>query len=177
MTSAGPGVDDAGRGPDGTLLGLATLKACDAVRYATGPSAGPGAAFTGARYAAEAAAAAMLLAAQAAVEAGLPGVEAATARRRIAVLQAAVLRDIVGNPFRPVVAAPAWLTPDATGLARAAYDDRILASGELDPDRLAVLSDALEEAGCDDEAILDHLRGPGPHVRGCRVLDLILGKR
>jgi hypothetical protein len=49
-----------------------------------------------------------------------------------------------------------------------------LHSGHLDNARLAVLSDALEEAGCDD-AILSHLRSPGPHVRGCWAVDLCLG--
>ena len=44
-------------------------------------------------------------------------------------------------------------------------------------DRLPVLADALEDAGCTDRAVLDHLRGPGPHVRGCWVLDLLLGKQ
>ena len=48
--------------------------------------------------------------------------------------------------------------------------------GPLDSDRLAVLADALEEAGCENEDILQHLRGPGPHVRGCWVVDLVLGK-
>jgi hypothetical protein len=62
-----------------------------------------------------------------------------------------------------------------TSLATAAYDERILPSGELDPARLAVLSDALEEAGCDDPDILNHLRSSGPHVRGCWAVDLILG--
>ena len=47
---------------------------------------------------------------------------------------------------------------------------------DLDPDRLAVLADALEEAGCDNADLLSHLRGPGPHVRGCWALDLLLGK-
>jgi len=42
---------------------------------------------------------------------------------------------------------------------------------------LAILADALEEAGCADTDILDHLRGPGPHVRGCWAVDLILGKQ
>jgi hypothetical protein len=46
-----------------------------------------------------------------------------------------------------------------------------------DPQRLAVLADALEEAGCNDAEILTHLRSPGPHVRGCWALDLILGKQ
>jgi hypothetical protein len=61
-------------------------------------------------------------------------------------------------------------------LAQATYDERQLPSGTLDPARLAVLADALEEAGCDDPAILDHLRCVGPHFRGCFVLDAILAK-
>ena len=61
-------------------------------------------------------------------------------------------------------------------LAPAAYDDRTLPAGTLDPDRLAVLADALEEAGCDNDDLLSHVRGPGPHVRGCWVVDLLLGK-
>ena len=151
--------------------------------------------------------------------------------------QAALLRDIVGNPFRPVrlrlgertaacsacdgygmtgeyrqskcewcdgdglQAAPCpWLTPTVCTLAQAAYDE-CQDDGTLDPDRLAILSDALEEAGCEDETILRHLRGeeydpvqsvmstkgrttiggswrllPGPHVRGCWVIDLLLGR-
>ena len=48
--------------------------------------------------------------------------------------------------------------------------------GTLDRARLAVLSDALEEVGCTDTALLSHLRSPGPHVRGCWALDLVLGK-
>ena len=55
-----------------------------------------------------------------------------------------------------------------------AYDDRALPSGHLDPARLAVLADALEDT---DEQILGHLRGPGPHVRGCAAVDAVLGKR
>ena len=86
-----------------------------------------------------------------------------------------LLRDIF-NPFRPASIDTACRTPAVTDLATAAYEERALPSGELDPARLAVLSDALEEAGCDDAAILDHLRGPGPHVRGCWVVDLVLGK-
>jgi hypothetical protein len=46
----------------------------------------------------------------------------------------------------------------------------------LDTVRLAVLADALEEAGCADADLLVHLRGPGPHARGCWVLELLLGK-
>ncbi len=60
-------------------------------------------------------------------------------------------------------------------VAQAAYDERRKKRLELDPVRLAVLADALEEAGC-TETILAHLREDSPHVRGCWVLDLILGK-
>jgi hypothetical protein len=90
--------------------------------------------------------------------------------------QSARISDIFGNPFRPVSLAPAWLTPAVRNLAQAAYDNRLLPSGLLDNAGLAVLADALEEAGCTSADILSHLRGPGPHVRGCFVLDLLLGK-
>jgi hypothetical protein len=87
-----------------------------------------------------------------------------------------LLRDITGNPFRPIALNPAWRTPTVTNLGTGAYEERALPSGELDPARLAVLADALEEAGCRDQSVLDHLRSPGPHVRGCWPLDLILGR-
>jgi hypothetical protein len=87
-----------------------------------------------------------------------------------------LLRCIFGNPFRPVVLDPSWRTPTVTPLAQAAYDERILPAGTLDQDRLAVLADALEDAGCNNADILSHLRGPGPHLRGCWVIDLLLGK-
>jgi len=177
--------------------------------------------------------------------------------------QAHLLREIVGNPFRPMLPAaqvrwvgdlcyrldnglladgihPDWLTPTVVMLARTAYEERIdaseveavaaqpdrtpdsrpavagqpraggrlgpqqLVTGTLDPARLAVLSDALEEAGCTDEEILRHLRGwercphclghgrlddgsgepleclhcdyPNPQGWGCWALDLVLGK-
>jgi hypothetical protein len=87
-----------------------------------------------------------------------------------------LLRDIVGNPFRPSPLDGACRTPPVISLAAASYEQRALPSGELDPVRLAVLADALEDAGCTDRAILDHLRGTGPHVRGCWVIDALLGK-
>jgi len=90
--------------------------------------------------------------------------------------QCGLLRDIIGNPFRSVSLNPAFQTPTVFSLAQAAYDDRILPAGTLEPTRLSVLADALEEAGCDNADILNHLRGPGPHVRGCWALDLILDK-
>jgi hypothetical protein len=86
------------------------------------------------------------------------------------------VRCVFGNPFRPISIGPAWLTPTVTNLAQSAYEERALPSGELDPDRLLVLSDAAEEAGCDKNDILSHLRGAGPHVRGCWGVDLILHK-
>lgn len=91
--------------------------------------------------------------------------------------QAAVLRCIVDNPFRDARRELGWLTPTVTALAYAAYDQRQLPSGALESVRLAVLSDALEDAGCTDAELLAHLRSPGPHVRGCWALDLITGKQ
>lgn len=95
------------------------------------------------------------------------------------VAQAVLLRDLLGNPFRLVTIPPAilaWHDSAVVRLAQAAYDERHLPAGTLDNGRLAVLADALEEAGCTDADILDHLRGPGPHVRGCWPVDLCLGK-
>jgi hypothetical protein len=99
------------------------------------------------------------------------------ARQDERVAHCSLIRDIFGNPFRPVSFVPAWLTPTVLKLAQAAYDNRLLPSGLLDNTRLAVLADALEEAGCDNQDILSHLRGPGPHVRGCWAVDLLLGKK
>jgi hypothetical protein len=82
------------------------------------------------------------------------------------------LRDIFGNPFRTVTADPAWLRwRDQTvpRLARALYEEGAF-------DRLPILADALEEAGCTRPDLLGHLRGPGPHALGCWVVDLLLGR-
>jgi hypothetical protein len=68
-----------------------------------------------------------------------------------------------------------WNDGCVARLARAAYDDR-LPEGGLDPARLAVLADALEEAGCRDADILGHCRSGGEHFRGCWLVDLLLGK-
>lgn len=84
------------------------------------------------------------------------------------------IMEIFGNPFRPVALDPAWQFPSVVSLAQAAHDERILPAGSLDPLRLAVLADALEEAGCEDDDILDHLRGHGPHARGCWAVDALL---
>jgi hypothetical protein len=88
---------------------------------------------------------------------------------------AQLLRCLFGNPFRPASCDPAWRTATVVGLAAAAYEGRRLPAGHLDPERLAVLADALEEAGCPPgHDLLLHLRGPGPHVRGCAAVDAIL---
>jgi hypothetical protein len=86
-----------------------------------------------------------------------------------------LLREVYGNPYCPVPLSPHWRTPDVTALARAAYDEGGLPKGELDPVRLAILADALEEAGASGD-LLEHLRSAGPHVRGCWALDLALGR-
>jgi hypothetical protein len=108
----------------------------------------------------------------------VPPAEEQALLRRESQAQCDLLRDLV-RPFRPTEVDPAWLAWDGgvvRSLAEAAYEQRSLPEGTLDPARLAVLADALEEAGCDDRDILGHLRGPGPHVRGCRPLDLLLDK-
>jgi len=84
-------------------------------------------------------------------------------------MRSRLLREIFGNPFRPVAFDPTWLTPAVVELAQTIYDDRTF-------DHMPELADALEQAGCDNAEVLAHLRGPGPHVRGCWALDLILGK-
>jgi hypothetical protein len=83
--------------------------------------------------------------------------------------QAVLFRDIFGNPFRPVAFSDDWRTDTAVSLARMMYDAR-------DFSAMPILADALQDAGCDSDDILDHCRGPGPHVRGCWVVDLVLGK-
>jgi hypothetical protein len=93
--------------------------------------------------------------------------------------QAGLLRDLLGPwPFRAPALDPtvlAWNGGVVLSLAQAAYEDRQLPSGHLDRDRLLILADALEEAGAGAE-VLAHLRSPGPHVRGCWAVDLVLGR-
>lgn len=72
-------------------------------------------------------------------------------------------------PYHRIDFQPAWRTDAAVGLAHSIYADRAF-------DRLPILADALQDAGCEDEAVLAHCRGDGPHVRGCWVVDLVLGK-
>jgi hypothetical protein len=86
--------------------------------------------------------------------------------------QCDVLRDIFGNPFRPVAVEPAWLAWNhgtVPAIARRVYDERRF-------EDLPILADALEDAGCTNADLLAHCRGGGPHVRGCWAVDLLLGK-
>jgi hypothetical protein len=92
-----------------------------------------------------------------------------TSPRRDHPPQAALLRCVAGYPFDPPALDPAWRTSDAVSLARGIYADEAF-------DRLPILADALMDAGCCDDRILSHLRAAGPHVRGCWVVDLVLGK-
>jgi hypothetical protein len=78
--------------------------------------------------------------------------------------------DLFGNPFCPTSFRSEWRTETVVALARHVYH-----SGEFDA--MPVLGDALEDAGCSDGGLLSHLRGPGPHLRGCWTIDLILGKQ
>ncbi|AMV27475.1 hypothetical protein VT84_23950 [Gemmata sp. SH-PL17] len=99
-----------------------------------------------------------------------------------------IIRDVIGNPFRRVVDAPectsdrgtfvryqpiaidpSWRTSTAVALASQMYESR-------DFGAMPILGDALQDAGCDSADVLGHCRGPGPHVRGCWVVDLVLGK-
>ncbi len=83
--------------------------------------------------------------------------------------QAALLREMFGNPFQPTMVDPEWLTSTVTAIARG-----MCASGDFSA--MPILADALQDAGCENSDILDHCRGPGPHARGCWVVDLVLEK-
>jgi hypothetical protein len=80
-----------------------------------------------------------------------------------------LLRETIGNPFRLVRFQSSWCTTDTLGVGRGIYEDRAF-------DRMPLLADALMDAGCDDDQILAHCCSDGPHVRGCWVVDLVLGK-
>ncbi len=87
--------------------------------------------------------------------------------------QAALLRDFFHNPFQPLPVVDSaclhWQGGKVVTMARAIYYERAF-------DWLPILADALEDSGCSDRAILDHCRGPGPHYRGCWLVDLLLGQ-
>jgi hypothetical protein len=81
-----------------------------------------------------------------------------------------LLRDIVGNPFRPAPVEAAWLTTNVVALAQGIYH-------ECGFDRMPILADALEDAGCTNADMLEHCRKSEGHVRGCWLVDLLLGKK
>jgi hypothetical protein len=95
--------------------------------------------------------------------------------------QCVLLRDIFRNPPRPSSPIPppvlAWNDGTILRIAEGIYQERRMPEGTLDTARLAILANALLDAGCDNEDILAHCRSEGPHVRGCWVIDLILGKQ
>ena len=80
-----------------------------------------------------------------------------------------LIHDLFGNPFESAVIDPAWRTSTVTAIARGVYESR-------DFSALPILADALQDAGCDNEDVLNHCRGNGPHIRGCWVLDLLTGR-
>ncbi len=84
-------------------------------------------------------------------------------------LAPALFHDLFGNPFRPVTFSPSWRTSTLLALAAQMYESR-------DFGAMPILGDALQDAGCDSADVLDHCRKPGLHVRGCWVVDLVLGK-
>ncbi|MBN9522046.1 hypothetical protein J0H58_26610 [bacterium] len=79
------------------------------------------------------------------------------------------MREVAGNPYKPIAFDPSWCTEAVVALARGMYESRNFAP-------MPVLADALDDAGCDHPDVLAHCRGAGPHVRGCWVVDLVLGK-
>jgi hypothetical protein len=83
--------------------------------------------------------------------------------------QADIIRCLAGNPFGHTAFNPEWRTRTVEDLAQGLYEERAF-------DRLPILADALEEAGCDHEAVLNHFRSDGSHARGCWAVDLITGR-
>ncbi len=81
-----------------------------------------------------------------------------------------LLREVLGNPFRPTPFVPTWRTDTAILLARQVYESH-------DFSAMPILADALQDVGCDSADVLDHCRDANQvHVRGCWVVDLVLGK-
>jgi len=83
--------------------------------------------------------------------------------------QVPLIHCIFSNPFRPLTLDSSWLTSTVKHLAEAIYNDRAL-------DRMPILANALEDAGCANQNIMHHCRQPGEHVRGCWVVDLLTGR-
>ncbi|MDY3554234.1 hypothetical protein R5W24_003353 [Gemmata sp. JC717] len=84
--------------------------------------------------------------------------------------QCDLIRDIFGHPLRPAAISPYWLPPKVGTVAQDIYSEKAF-------DRMPLLADALQDAGCDNDDILNHCRSDGPHARGCWVLDLLTGRK
>jgi hypothetical protein len=95
--------------------------------------------------------------------------QAALKERAEKAVHGLLLHDIIGNPFRSIALDPSWLSPTAVALARQIYESR-------DFTAMPILADALQDAGCENADILNHCRGGGVHVRGCWIVDRLLGK-
>jgi hypothetical protein len=103
---------------------------------------------------------------------GRPGQRTVELLAEITRCQGDLVHDLLGNPYQPVVPVdPSWLLRN--GGCVAMLVQAIHEEGRFGD--LPVLGDALEEAGCDNRAILEHCRGSGPHVRGCWVVDRLRG--
>ena len=82
----------------------------------------------------------------------------------------ALFRDVFGNPFQPVVLEEVWQTSTAVALAKQMYESR-------DFSAMPILADAIQDAGYENDVVLNHCRDEKQvHVRGCWVVDLVLGK-
>jgi hypothetical protein len=112
-----------------------------------------------------AAAKAARAAGDAAARANVPGMSRGDAQT----YQVKALRDLIGNPFRPITLDPAWRTPQVVDLAQTMYDARQIG-------RMGELADALEAAGCNHLDVQRHCRMGGVHVPGCWLVDQLLGK-
>ena len=97
------------------------------------------------------------------------GTHIQVAKEREDASQASILRDIFGNPFRLVTLDQRWLSTTVLDLAGTIYQERAF-------ERLPILADALMDAGCDSEEIINHCHSGGQHVRGCWVVDSLLAK-
>jgi hypothetical protein len=84
--------------------------------------------------------------------------------------QVGLVREVFGDPFRELKFDPAWRRGDVVAMAKA-----IASEGTFED--MPILADALEDVGCDEPAVLTHLRGGGRHVLGCWALDLVRGRR
>jgi hypothetical protein len=98
-----------------------------------------------------------------------PGVKTELAGEALPTSWRPLFDDVFGDAFRPVAFEPVWRTDTAVSLARQMYESR-----DFSP--MPILADALQDAGCDDGQLLGHCRGPGPHIRGCWAVDLVLAK-